>query len=698
MITPQVITRSKSYNRILRKVAFFALVQINAMKLSRLLNVSITTLLAALVIGCNDTVLDEVESTDSHLSRSLITDQAIDSIEHNSSYYWADNGKVPLHKIVGKYLVIYRSSNHDNMRRKASVSGTKLNEVVDARGYVYKFKEKSSRKTTMLENVELEMATVQANSADIDSIMSDAYYYAPYYLLDDGTEVGVRNTFYVKLKSDSDLPRLKEFADRYCVNIVDKISPSDRWYTVSCSMSSKYNALELANIFHECGSFEFSCPELLGLGRFDAINEPFYASGKLWHLGNNTACSYAHINYNASREIISKASSDVVVAIIDTGVDVNHRDLYNVLPGWDAETGSSSDMVYDYHGTMVAGFIAAIPNNNQDVAGVGYGATILPISLNLNGFKDIISEASAIARAFDYAIDNGAKIINCSWHFNEKYKVITDAINRALNKGCLVVFASGNDVKKKGDDVYYPANSDSRILVVGAIDKYGKRVYLSNYGERLDVVAPGEDVWSTSPNNSIMIGTGTSFAAPQVSGLAAMILSKYPDETIDDVKYRIKKSAVKIGSYKYDYRIKDSPRQSNMKWNNEMGYGLIDACAALAPEMPYPLMVQIKNSSGFMPTGAFRIEITTPDYKYLPQYSIETGIANTRDIFSARYDILPGKYNVTAICENAGGIEQDFEFTIEKGGVITFEYTGETFNTLGWSDPTFESYTWISVY
>lgn len=659
---------------------------------------TLVILLSALIsIGCSDTVLDEFESVDTPLSRSIVTEQAIDSIEHNSSYYWYENEKIPLHKIPGKYLVMYKSSYRDNFRKKSSVDATKFKEIVDARGEVYTVKIRPMQKT-MLENVELGMATVEVNPGeDIDSVMSDAYYYAPYYLLDDGTEVGVRNTFYVKLKLDSDLPRLKEFADRYCVNIIDKIVPSDRWYTLSCSMDSKHNALELANIFHECGSFEFSCPELFGLGHLAAINEPLYASGDLWHLGNNLSCSYVHIKYNEAREIISKASHDVIVAILDSGVDVNHRDLYNVLPGWDAETQTSPNRIYDsnlnYHGTMVAGLIGAIPNNGIDVAGVGYGATILPISLRLTLGKYILPEANAISRAFQYAIDHGAKVINCSWCY-DNHKVITDAISNALDKGCLVVFAAGNG----SQDVYYPANSDGRILVVGAIDKYGKRADFSNYGERLDIVAPGVDIYSTHTTIGSYKDSGTSLAAPQVSGLAALILSKYPDESIEDVKYRILKSAVKIGSYRYDYRIKDNRQKSNITWNKEMGYGLIDAKAALAPEMPYPLTVRIKNSSEFMPMGAYRIEITTPDFQYIPEYNIETGIALPGEEFSARYDILPGTYNVTAVIENAGGIEQDFEFTTKKGGEITFEYTGRSFNTIEWSTPVYEPYTSVAAY
>ena len=94
----------------------------------------------------------------------------------------------------------------------------------------------------------------------------------------------------------------------------------------------KENALEMANLFYESGLFEFASPSLSGAGNVDCINEPLFEAGSLWHLGNNLTKSYVHVNYCKSRTIISQGSSDVIVAIIDTGVDVSHRDLYNVLP------------------------------------------------------------------------------------------------------------------------------------------------------------------------------------------------------------------------------------------------------------------------------------------------------------------------------------------------------------------------------
>ena len=186
---------------------------------------------------------------------------------------------------------------------------------------------------------------------------------------------------------------------------------------------------------------------------------------------------------------------------------------------------------------MVAGFIGAIPNNSQGVAGIAYGTTILPISFAVNNLGGIISSDITMTRAIEYAVNNGAKVINCSWQYDST--LVGEAIKSALDNGCVVVFASGNG----GGAISYPANSDSRIIVVGAIDQNGNRASFSNYGNQLDIVAPGENVYSLYPDNTTVMGSGTSFAAPQVTGVAAMVLSKYPALTASEVRYRIEKTA-----------------------------------------------------------------------------------------------------------------------------------------------------------
>jgi subtilisin family serine protease len=321
---------------------------------------------------------------------------------------------------------------------------------------------------------------------------------------------------------------------------------------------------------------------IIGAGSINCLNIPNFTNGSLWHLGNNLVNSNIHINYCASRAILSQGSSNIVVAVIDAGVQSYHPELRNVLPGWDAHSQTAPNnytyMSFNSHGTAVAGFIGAIPGTT---AGIATGITILPISFRVNASGNITSPPEALARAFDYAINNQARVINCSWG-NNNSSLVADAVKRALDRGCVVVFASGND---NASSISSPANSDPRILVVGAMDDRGARAQWgsnrgSSYGTDLDLVAPGKELITLplhDPNWIIISeGTGTSLAAPQVAATAAMILSLRPYLTGQEVTTIIERTARKTGG---SWTI--SPRRP-WGWNQQLGSGILDVHAALA--------------------------------------------------------------------------------------------------------------------
>ena len=141
------------------------------------------------------------------------------------------------------------------------------------------------------------------------------------------------------------------------------------------------------------------------------------------------------------------------------------------------------------------------------------------------------------------------------------------------NKGTVVVFATGNE----NGALRYPASKIPNILAVGSITSSGSRSSFSNYGSLLDVVAPGSNILSTLPNNQIGPLDGTSMACPHVSGLVALILSVKPCLTGQQVRDIIEQTAQKVGGYSYT----TTAGRQNGKWNNQMGYGLIDAYAAV---------------------------------------------------------------------------------------------------------------------
>lgn len=242
---------------------------------------------------------------------------------------------------------------------------------------------------------------------------------------------------------------------------------------------------------------------------------------------------------------------NVIVAVIDSGVDYNHPDL--TINMWKDVTGrygydfsGNDDFPKDTHGhgTHVAGIIAAEGNNQRGIIGVAPKAKIMALKIFPNGFDSIA------AKALKYAVDNGAKIISNSWGpevSRPSNPVIEDALDYVYEKGAIAIFAAGNN----NDDAqnYSPANY-AKVLCVSAVDKddtrghFDESGYFSNYGNAVDVAAPGVNILSLNANtNGYMRNSGTSMAAAHVSGLAALILSKRPNLTFEEVKIIIQESS-----------------------------------------------------------------------------------------------------------------------------------------------------------
>ncbi|NJK69596.1 MAG: S8 family serine peptidase [Microcoleus sp. SU_5_3] len=259
----------------------------------------------------------------------------------------------------------------------------------------------------------------------------------------------------------------------------------------------------------------------------------------------------------------------IVVAVVDSGVDYTHPDLdgniwrnageiagngidddrngyIDDIRGWDFVSGDNNpmDLDWDGHGTHIAGAIAA-ERNNFGITGVAYNAKIMPVRV-LNTFGGLPNNVAAGIR---YAADNGANVINLSlgndfFPSNDE----NDAIVYANNKGSVVVMSAGNS----GDiQPGYPArNADRWGIAVGSIDVTGRMDDISNRSglTPLDyLVAPGVDIPSTLPDDDYELKTGTSFATPQVAGVAALVLSANPTLTPDQVEYILTQTANRNG-------------------------------------------------------------------------------------------------------------------------------------------------------
>lgn len=253
-----------------------------------------------------------------------------------------------------------------------------------------------------------------------------------------------------------------------------------------------------------------------------------------------------------------RGDSQIVVAIIDTGIDAVHEDLSgrvftnkNEIPdnridddgngfvddfiGWNSQeqNGLTSDPYG--HGSHVAGIVGAEPGNGVGVHGLNWNVRLLPVRfIGANGGG---STESAV-RAIDYAVSQGARIINASWGGSKESLVLKAAIEQLEKRDVLFVAAAGNESRDNDLEPTYPASFDlPNIVSVGSIGLHGTVSDFSNWGlVSVDILAPGESILSTIMGQKYGFMQGTSMAAPHVAGVAALLLASHPDWTYRQIK------------------------------------------------------------------------------------------------------------------------------------------------------------------
>jgi len=279
---------------------------------------------------------------------------------------------------------------------------------------------------------------------------------------------------------------------------------------------------------------------------------------------------------------IQTGSSDVLVGVIDTGVDANHPDLLSNIwtnpgesgggrennnidddgngyvddvNGWDFFSDDNDPFDTDSHGTHCAGTVAGSGNNGVGVAGVSWQAGIVPLRfLGPDGGSSLDG-----ARAIDYATSLGVKITNNSWGGGGYNEVLRTAISDANDQGALFVAAAGNSGINIDLIPSFPAGYElPNIVSVAAIDDeqalaefefQGFVVGASNYGSiGVDLAAPGKRIWSTTPGDSYAAFQGTSMAAPHVAGAAALLWAAFPEDTNLEIRQRILDTAQPLAS------------------------------------------------------------------------------------------------------------------------------------------------------
>ncbi len=365
---------------------------------------------------------------------------------------------------------------------------------------------------------------------------------------------------------------------------------------------------------------------------------------------------------------LNTGDTGITIAVVDTGIDSTHPDLATkVVPGHsflNQGTEDSNPVDQNGHGTHVAGIAAAITDNGIGVAGMSWGARIMPVRvLGRNG----TGWSSDIASGIIWAYQNGADVINLSLGGNSNSQTVRDAVDAAHNAGAMLIAAMGND--GSGDPFYPAAHPDT--LAVSATDFFDNLTYYSNYGSNCDVAAPGgelfEDdytlgIYSTLPTNSTFyLHTeygyfsnydylqGTSQATPFVAGLAALIWSIDGTLTADQVQQVIEQTTVDL-----------SPPGKDPYF----GHGRIDARAALdlvnIPDAP--VLNPISNPES---DGAYLVDWNDVDRaaSYVLEgddhqgFTSPTLISNTTDSSFTVQNQMPGfwYYRVRAFNSSGGG-------------------------------------------
>ncbi|PKK94069.1 MAG: hypothetical protein CVV61_01430 [Tenericutes bacterium HGW-Tenericutes-6] len=252
-------------------------------------------------------------------------------------------------------------------------------------------------------------------------------------------------------------------------------------------------------------------------------------------------------------------SPDLLIAIIDTGIDTDHEEFLGRLSplSYNARTkevGLSHVEDDEGHGTFVAGIIAANKDNSKGIAGIVQQGDLLIIKANnLDNLSTEENEAksfsdSNIIEGIYYAVEQGADIINMSLGGSSPNTLVKNAVDYAYSQGVIIVAASGND----GENVaLYPASYEN-VVSVGATDQNKIIASFSNYNEYIDLVAPGVEIISTDINNAYASGGGTSYAAPHVTGAIALMLAYFPTYTNDQIIAKLRSTATDLGETGFD--------------------------------------------------------------------------------------------------------------------------------------------------
>lgn len=425
------------------------------------------------------------------------------------------------------------------------------------------------------------------------------FYFKPSQIEGQISEPHAQNRLIVKFKNDAKdkvkkektisgadigVGSVSELNQKEKVDKIEKITPENNEKVKGAStenenldllyvleFSEEKNIAQLVNEYEKNPEIEYAEPDY-ELKTQLAPNDPYYYSSGSWGQGYADLWGIKKIN-SAGAWDYNTGSQDVVVAVIDTGIDYNHSDIANniwvnndEIPsngvdddgngyiddyyGYDFYNGDSDPMDDHAHGTHCAGTIAAVGNNNLGVVGVGWNTKVMAVKFLSRYGSGYYSDAIS---SIYYAVNNGANVLSNSWGGGGRYTAMQTAIDYAYNNGVVFVAAAGNS----NSDAYYftPAGLD-HVVTVAATDYQDNKASFSSWGDVVEVSAPGVDVLSlkssqgscTTVANYYCRMSGTSMATPHTAGLAALILANDINFTPDEVTSYLTNNADDLGT------------------------------------------------------------------------------------------------------------------------------------------------------
>jgi subtilisin family serine protease len=336
----------------------------------------------------------------------------------------------------------------------------------------------------------------------------------------------------------------------------------------------------------------------------------------------------------------TSTGTGVVIAILDSGIDLDHPDLVGqILPGWNFYSGNSDLTDVTGHGTQVAGTAAAATNNGAGVASIAGGAKILPLRIT-----DPTGSAlySTMATATTYAADHGARVANISYGGARSSSTVQSAASYMKSKGGLVTVSAGNAGTQE-----LVAASDA-VIAVSATTSGDVKASWSSYGAYVDVAAPGASVWSTNNGGGYGAISGTSIASPVAAGVIALMMSANPALSSSQVEQLLFSTAKDLGT---------------AGWDSYYGWGRVDAAAAVAAA----------KTAVVADTSAPSVSLTSPGSGSIVKGLVSVSVSATDNIGVSRVELHVNGVKIASDISAPYGFSWD-STTVPDGGATLTAY------------------------